>query len=32
MNILKTTAAFGLAIVASGSMAQAAYVYNSIQN
>ena len=32
MNILKTTAAFGLAIVAGGTMAQAAYVYNSIQN
>ena len=32
MNILKKTAAFGLAIVAGGTMAQAAYVYNSIQN
>ena len=32
MNILKKTAVFGLAIVASGSLAQAAYVYKSIQN
>lgn len=32
MNILKKTSVFGLAIVASGSFAQAAYVYKSIQN
>ena len=32
MNILKKTTVFGLAIMASGSLAQAAYVYKSIQN